>query len=124
MGFALGASQVGGRPIFEFQFADFSTEVASQLGLNASSWYFRTGRPAPLLLRLPCGGGLTMGAFHSANSRACGRLSGLEAALSDHCPGNVRGAGGRFLRSEPLPGVRAQAALLEQDRARSISTGT
>ena len=35
VGFALGASQVGGRPIFEFQFADFSTEAVTQLGLNA-----------------------------------------------------------------------------------------
>ena len=65
VGFALGASQTGSQPILEFQFADFSTEVGTQLGLNASTWYFRTGRPAPLLLRLPCGGGLTMGAFHS-----------------------------------------------------------
>ncbi len=65
VGFALGASQAGGQPIFEFQFADFSTEAVTQLGLNAGTWYFRTGQPAPLLLRLPCGGGLTMGAFHS-----------------------------------------------------------
>jgi len=65
MGFALGASQVGARPIVEFQFADFSTEATSQVGLNAGTWYFRSGCPAPLLLRLPCGGGLTMGAFHS-----------------------------------------------------------
>lgn len=65
VGFALGASQVGAQPIFEFQFADFSTEAVSQLGLNAATWYFRSGRPAPMLLRLPCGGGLTMGAFHS-----------------------------------------------------------
>jgi 2-oxoisovalerate dehydrogenase E1 component len=65
VGFALGASQTGGQPIMEFQFADFSTEAVSQLGLNAGTWYFRTGRPAPLLMRLPCGGGLTMGAFHS-----------------------------------------------------------
>jgi len=65
VGFALGASQTGGQPIMEFQFADFSTEVGTQLGLNAGTWYFRAGRPAPLLLRLPCGGGLTMGAFHS-----------------------------------------------------------
>lgn len=65
LGFVLGASQVGTRPIVEFQFADFSTEVASQLGLNAGTWYFRSGCPAPLLLRLPCGGGLTVGAFHS-----------------------------------------------------------
>ncbi|MCE5266634.1 MAG: hypothetical protein LLG00_01940 [Planctomycetaceae bacterium] len=65
VGFALGASQTGGLPIMEFQFADFSTEVATQLGQNASTWYFRAGQPAPLLVRLPCGGGLTMGAFHS-----------------------------------------------------------
>ena len=65
IGFALGASQTGMRPIFEFQFADFSTETGSQLGLNCGTWYFRSGRPAPLLVRLPCGGGLTMGAFHS-----------------------------------------------------------
>jgi 2-oxoisovalerate dehydrogenase E1 component len=65
MGFALGASQLGQKPIFEFQFADFSTETATQLGLNASTWYFRTGCAAPILVRLPCGGGLTMGAFHS-----------------------------------------------------------
>ncbi|MBD3344194.1 MAG: transketolase [Chitinivibrionales bacterium] len=64
-GFALGASQTGGRPIFEFQFADFSTEAVTQLGLNSGTWYFRTGTPAPLLFRLPCGGGITLGAFHS-----------------------------------------------------------
>ena len=65
VGFALGASQVGGEPIVEFQFADFSTEAATQIGLNAATWYFRSGAEAPMLLRLPCGGGLTMGAFHS-----------------------------------------------------------
>lgn len=76
-GFALGASQCGARPILEYQFADFSTEAVSQLGLNAGTWWFRAGRPAPLLMRLPCGGGLTMGAFHSGEyeglwSRFCG----------------------------------------------------
>jgi 2-oxoisovalerate dehydrogenase E1 component len=65
VGFALGAAQVGAKPIVEFQFADFSTEAVSQLGLNAGSWYFRTGREMPLLVRLPCGGGLSLGAFHS-----------------------------------------------------------
>lgn len=65
VGFALGATQIDARPIMEFQFADFSTEVGTQLGMNSSTWYFRTGRPAPMLFRLPCGGGLTMGAFHS-----------------------------------------------------------
>jgi 2-oxoisovalerate dehydrogenase E1 component len=64
-GFALGASQIGARPILEYQFADFSTEAVSQLGMNAGTWYFRSLQPAPLLVRLPCGGGLTLGAFHS-----------------------------------------------------------
>ena len=65
LGFALGASQIGAEPIIEFQFADFSTEAVTQLGLNAGTWHFRTGCAAPMLVRLPCGGGLTVGAFHS-----------------------------------------------------------
>ena len=64
-GFSLGSTQLGGRPIIEFQFADFATEVATQLGMNVASWFYRSGCPAPILVRLPCGGGLTMGAFHS-----------------------------------------------------------
>lgn len=65
VGFALGACQTGARPIVEFQFADFATEAVTQVGLNAGTWYYRAGTEAPLLFRLPCGGGLTMGAFHS-----------------------------------------------------------
>ena len=65
VGFCLGASQAGARPIMEFQFADFSTEAVSQLGLNAGTWYFRSDKPAPLLFRLPNGAGVTLGAFHS-----------------------------------------------------------
>jgi 2-oxoisovalerate dehydrogenase E1 component len=64
-GFALGASQTGGLPIVEYQFADFSTEAATQLGLNCSTWFFRSGCAAPILFRLPCGSGITLGAFHS-----------------------------------------------------------
>ncbi len=65
VGFALGASQTGARPLIEFQFADFVTEAMTQLGLNCATWYFRSGAGAPLVARLPCGGGITLGAFHS-----------------------------------------------------------
>jgi 2-oxoisovalerate dehydrogenase E1 component len=76
-GFALGSSQTGAKPIVEFQFADFATECVTQLGLNCGTWYFRSGREAPILFRLPCGGGITLGAFHSGEfeglwSRFCG----------------------------------------------------
>jgi len=64
-GFALGASQTGGRPIVEYQFADFSTEACTQIGINTATWFFRAEQPAPVLLRLPCGAGITLGAFHS-----------------------------------------------------------
>ena len=45
-----------------------------------------------------------------------------EAALSGHAAGDFRVAGGRLPRPQPLPGLRAQAALLEPQRATSIST--
>ncbi|HEX2959639.1 MAG TPA: thiamine pyrophosphate-dependent enzyme [Chitinispirillaceae bacterium] len=65
VGFCLGASQLGRKPIMEFQFADFSTEAVTQLGLNAGTWFFRTEQSAPMLVRLPGGGGITLGPFHS-----------------------------------------------------------
>jgi len=52
-GFALGASQTGSRPIIEFQFADFSTESVTQLGLNSGTWYFRSGKEARCLSGFP-----------------------------------------------------------------------
>jgi 2-oxoisovalerate dehydrogenase E1 component len=64
-GYAIGLALNGHRPIEEFQFADFSTEATTQIVLNAGTFHFRSGAAVPLVLRLPCGGGLTFGSFHS-----------------------------------------------------------
>ncbi len=64
-GYAIGLAVSGHRPIEEFQFADFSTEAVTQIALNAATFHFRSGAACPLVLRLPCGGGLTFGSFHS-----------------------------------------------------------
>jgi 2-oxoisovalerate dehydrogenase E1 component len=64
-GYAIGLAFNGHRPIEEFQFADFSTEAITQITLNAATMHFRSGARMPLVLRLPCGGGLTFGSFHS-----------------------------------------------------------
>jgi 2-oxoisovalerate dehydrogenase E1 component len=64
-GYAIGLALNGHRPIEEFQFADFSTEAATQITLNAATMRFRSGVACPLVLRFPCGGGLTFGSFHS-----------------------------------------------------------
>lgn len=64
-GYAIGLAVNGHRPVEEFQFADFSTEAVTQITLNAATHFFRSGAACPLVLRLPCGGGLTFGSFHS-----------------------------------------------------------
>lgn len=64
-GYAIGMALGGHRPIEEFQFADFATEAMTQITLNAATYHFRSGAKVPLVLRLPCGGGLTFGSFHS-----------------------------------------------------------
>jgi 2-oxoisovalerate dehydrogenase E1 component len=69
-GYALGLAVNGHRPIVEFQFADFTSEAFTQLALNAATMHFRAGAACPLVLRLPCGGGLTFGSFHSQELEA------------------------------------------------------
>jgi 2-oxoisovalerate dehydrogenase E1 component len=64
-GYAIGLAVNGHRPIEEFQFADFSTEASTQITQNAATMHFRSGAKCPLVFRLPCGGGLTFGSFHS-----------------------------------------------------------
>jgi len=64
-GYAIGLSINGHRAIEEFQFADFSTEAMTQIALNAATYHYRSGQKVPLVLRFPCGGGLTFGSFHS-----------------------------------------------------------
>ncbi|PTX97711.1 alpha-ketoacid dehydrogenase subunit alpha/beta [Opitutus sp. ER46] len=64
-GYAIGLALNGHRPIEEFQFADFSTEATTQITQNAATMHFRSGASCPLVFRLPAGGGLTFGSFHS-----------------------------------------------------------
>ena len=64
-GYAIGLALNGHRPIEEFQFSDFSTEAVTQITQNAATYHFRSGAAVPLVLRLPTGGGLTFGSFHS-----------------------------------------------------------
>ena len=64
-GYAIGMAVNGHRPIEEFQFSDFATEAITQITQNAATMHFRSGAACPLVFRLPTGGGLTFGSFHS-----------------------------------------------------------
>lgn len=69
-GSALGMASQGLRPVVELQFADFGTTALHQLMNNAATFHWRTGVPAPLVVRAPCGGGFGGGPFHSEELEA------------------------------------------------------
>jgi len=65
VGLAVGAAIEGLRPIIEMQFADFSTVGFNQIVNQAATMFWRTNVPCPVTVRLPCGGTLGSGPFHS-----------------------------------------------------------
>ena len=67
VGAALGAAIVGMRPVAEMQFADFAANAFNQIVNNVAKFHYRTGLPVPLVIRLPAGGGVHGGPFHSVN---------------------------------------------------------
>lgn len=65
IGACMGAALMGKRPVAEMQFADFVTCGFNQIVNNAATWHYRTGTPLPFVVRLPYGGGIAGGPFHS-----------------------------------------------------------
>ncbi|MGA3362863.1 MAG: alpha-ketoacid dehydrogenase subunit beta [Solirubrobacteraceae bacterium] len=70
IGGAVGAAIVGMRPICEMQFADFVACAFDQVVNVAGKLHWRIGLAAPIVIRLPCGGGVSGGPFHSGNPEA------------------------------------------------------
>lgn len=70
VGLAVGAAIEGMRPIVEMQFADFSTVAFNQIVNQAATLYWRTNVPCPVTIRLPSGGTLGGGPFHSQTMEA------------------------------------------------------
>jgi 2-oxoisovalerate dehydrogenase E1 component beta subunit len=67
---AYGAAITGLRPVAEFQFMDFISSAHSQIINHIAKSNWRWAAPAPLVLRGPCGGGVSGGPFHSQNPEA------------------------------------------------------
>ncbi|HVC84094.1 MAG TPA: alpha-ketoacid dehydrogenase subunit beta [Solirubrobacteraceae bacterium] len=70
IGGAVGAAIVGMRPVCEMQFADFVACGFDQLVNVAGKLHWRLGLAAPIVVRLPSGGGFAGGPFHSQNPEA------------------------------------------------------
>ncbi|MHC4839843.1 MAG: alpha-ketoacid dehydrogenase subunit beta [Planctomycetota bacterium] len=65
IGNAIGTAMYGLRPIVEMQFADFVACGFNQLVNNAAKMHYRWGPRVPMVVRLPWGGGVSGGPFHS-----------------------------------------------------------
>jgi 2-oxoisovalerate dehydrogenase E1 component beta subunit len=70
IGAATGAAVVGMRPIAEMQFADFVTCGFNQLVVNSAKTHYRWNIPVPMVVRLPSGGYIHGGPYHSASTEA------------------------------------------------------
>jgi 2-oxoisovalerate dehydrogenase E1 component beta subunit len=70
IGAAIGASYMGLRPVAELQFIDFVACCFDILTIFAAKSRYRTGAGVPIVVRGPCGGGVSAGPFHSLNPEA------------------------------------------------------
>lgn len=70
IGMALGAALAGKRPVVEMQFADFVSCGFNQIVNNLAKTYYRWRAPVPVVIRLPYGGGVGAGPFHSQSPEA------------------------------------------------------
>jgi len=67
VGSAIGASYMGLRPVCEIQFIDFIACCFDMLTNFAAKSRYRNGAGVPIVVRGPCGGGVSGGPFHSLN---------------------------------------------------------
>jgi 2-oxoisovalerate dehydrogenase E1 component beta subunit len=70
VGSAIGASYMGMRPVCEIQFIDFIASCFDMLTNYAATSRYRNGAGVPIVVRGPCGGGVSGGPFHSLNPEA------------------------------------------------------
>ncbi len=70
VGTALGLSLKGFKSMVEMQFADFVTCAFNQIINNLAKIHYRWGVPADVVVRMPSGGGVGAGPFHSQSNEA------------------------------------------------------
>jgi pyruvate dehydrogenase E1 component beta subunit len=80
-GVAVGAAVAGARPVYEFQFSDFSLLASEQIINQAAKMRYMLGGKVsvPVVFRMPCGSGTGAAAQHSQSLEAMfGHVPGLK----------------------------------------------
>jgi 2-oxoisovalerate dehydrogenase E1 component len=70
VGAALGLSIKGHKAMMEMQFSDFVTVGFNQIVNNIAKIHYRWGQNADVVIRMPTGGGVGAGPFHSQSTEA------------------------------------------------------
>ena len=70
IGTAMGLAIEGYKPIVEMQFADFVSVGFNQIVNNLAKTYYRWGQPINVTLRMPTGGMIGAGPFHSQSNES------------------------------------------------------
>ena len=102
IGIGLGLSLKNFKSMVEMQFADFVTCGFNQIVNNLAKLHYRWGQNADVVIRMPCGGGVGAGPFHSQTNEAWfAHTPGLKVVY----PSNPADAKGLLLASfeDPNP---------------------
>jgi 2-oxoisovalerate dehydrogenase E1 component len=102
VGAALGLSMEGIKSVVEMQFADFVTVAFNQIVNNLAKMHYRWGQNADVVVRMPTGGGVGAGPFHSQSNEAWfTHVAGLKVVY----PSNPTDAKGLLIAAlaEPNP---------------------
>jgi 2-oxoisovalerate dehydrogenase E1 component len=102
VGIGLGLSLKGMKSMVEMQFADFVTCGFNQIVNNLAKLNYRWGQNADVVIRMPTGGGVGAGPFHSQSNEAWfTHVPGLKVVY----PSNAKDAKGLLLQSfaDPNP---------------------
>ena len=67
---AMGLSISGIKSVMEMQFADFATSGFNPIVNYLAKSHYRWQQPADVVVRMPCGGGIAAGPFHSQTNEA------------------------------------------------------
>ena len=122
LGIGLGLSIKGYKSMVEMQFADFVTCGFNQIVNNLAKVHYRWGQAADVVIRMPAGGGVGAGPFHSQTNEAWfAHTPGLKVVY----PSNPYDAKGLLLASfeDPNPVLFFEHKALYRSMSQAIPEG-